>query len=77
MKNNQMLKGYGLHKIVSPHNDESDYINARFFDSTRDMHKSAINTAKPTKERLNRIKKWQSMASRVKTQMFQLVLSER
>ena len=77
MKNNQMLKGYGLHKIVSAHNDESDYINARFFDSQQDMHKSAINTAKPTKERLNRIKKWQSMASRVKTQMFQLVLSER
>ena len=77
MKNNQMLKGYGLHKIVSPQNDGSDYISARFYDSQQDLHKTGISTTKPSKERLNRIKKWQSMASRVKTQMFQLVLSER
>tara|TARA_B100000925_G_C21993676_1_gene467907 strand:+ start:818 stop:1555 length:738 start_codon:yes stop_codon:yes gene_type:complete len=77
MQGNELLKGYGLHKIVSPINDGSDYISARFFDSQQDLHKNNVNTTKPSKDRLNRIKKWNSMASRVKTQMFQLVLSER
>ena len=43
------VKGQGMHKIISPSSDESDYIMASFYDSMDDFYKRRTPTNKPSK----------------------------
>ena len=77
LKKIEFLMGWGLHKIVSPSNDESDYIMASFYDSMDDYYKRRTPTNKPSKSNLDRMKKMSTMREGVRTEILQLVLSER
>ena len=77
LKKNSYVKGWGMHKIVSPSNDESDYIMASFYGSMEDYYKRRTPTNKLSKSRLDRMKKMSTMREGVRTEVLQLVLSER
>jgi hypothetical protein len=77
LKKNSYVKGWGMHKIVSPSNDESDYIMASFYNSMNDYYKRRTPTNKISKSGLDRIKKMSTMREGVRTEILQLVLSER
>ena len=66
-----------MHKIVSPSNDESDYIMASFYDSMNDYYKRRTPTNKISKSGLDRIKKMSTMREGVRTEILHLVLSQR
>lgn len=77
VKKRSYIKGWGVHKIVSPRNDDSDYIIASFYDSMNDYHRRGIKTTKPDKSRIERNKKLSSMRDNVRQEVLELVLSER
>ena len=77
LEKSKFVKGWGVHKIVSPREDNSDYIIASFFDSISDYYKRGINTTKPSKNRIERMKKLNTMRERVRQEVLELVLSER
>ena len=77
VKKSDFVKGWGLHKIVSPDEDESDYIVGSFFDSMNDYYKRGINTSMLDKSRIERMKKLNTMREGVKQEVLELVLSER
>ena len=50
-KKNKLLKGWALHRIVSPHPDSGDdYITANFFDSMSDIYKNSNGVTKLTNQ---------------------------
>ena len=71
------VEGQIMHKIVSPSSDESDYIMATFYNSIKDYYKRRTPTNKLSKSGLDRIKKMSTMREGVRTEILQLVLSER
>ena len=77
LKKNSYVKGWGMHKIVSPSNDESDYIMASFYNSMDDYYKRRTPTNNPSKSRTERLKRMGTMREGVRTEVLQLVLSER
>ena len=77
LKKNSYVKGWGMHKIVSPSNDESDYIMASFYNSMDDYYKRRTPTNNPSKSRTERLKIMGTMREGVRTEVLQLVLSER
>ena len=77
VKKSKFIKSWGIHKIVSPPEDESDYIISSFYDSMDDYYKRGINTTKPNKNRVERMKKLNTMREEVRQEVLELILSER
>lgn len=77
IKKSNFIKSWGVHKIVSPREDDSDYIIASFYSSMDDYYKRRVNTTKPSKSRIERMNKLNSMRDNVRQEVLQLVLSER
>ena len=77
IKKSNFIKSWGVHKIVSPKEDDSDYIIASFYSSMNDYYKRRVNTAKPSKSRIERMNKLNSMREGVRQEVLELVLSER
>lgn len=77
VKKSKFIKSWGVHKIVSPREDKSDYIIASFFDSLDDYYKRGINTPKLDKSRIERMKKLNTMREGVRQEVLELILSER
>lgn len=77
IRKSNFIKSWGVHKIVSPREDDSDYIIASFYSSMDDYYKRRVNTTKPSKSRIERMNKLNSMRDNVRQEVLQLVLSER
>ena len=77
LKKSKFIKSWGVHKIVSPNEDESDYIIASFYDSMEDFYMRGTPTNKPSKSRIERFEKLNTMRESVKVEVLELVLSER
>ena len=76
-RKSKFIKSWGLHKIVSPREDDSDYIIASFYSSMDDYYKRGVITTKPSKSQIERMNKLNSMRDIVRQEVLQLVLSER
>ena len=79
-KANKKVKGWGLHKIVSPRNnniDAASYIVARFFDSISDIYDMMDQTSPMSKTMLSTYKNILSLRKIKRSQVLRLVLSER
>ena len=77
IKKSNFIKSWGVHKIVSPREDDSDYIIASFYSSMNDYYKRGVNTKKPSKSRIKRMNKLSTMREGVRQEVLELVLSER
>lgn len=77
IRKSNFIKSWGVHKIVSPREDDSDYIIASFYSSMNDYYKRGVNTIKPSKSGIERINKLNKMRNVVRQEVLELVLSER
>ena len=77
VKKSKYIKSWGVHKIVSPSEDDSDYIIASFYNSMNDYYSRRIKTAKPNKSGIERMEKLSSMRDYVRQEVLELVLSQR
>tara|TARA_B100001057_G_scaffold102449_1_gene99690 strand:+ start:345 stop:1082 length:738 start_codon:yes stop_codon:yes gene_type:complete len=77
IRKSNFIKSWGVHKIVSPREDDSDYIIASFYSSMNDYYKRGVNTIKPSKSRIERMNKLNKMRDVVRQEVLELVLSER
>ena len=77
VKKSNYIKSWGVHKIVSPSEDDSDYIIASFYNSMNDYYSRRIKTAKPNKSGIERMEKLSTMRDYVRQEVLELVLSER
>jgi hypothetical protein len=77
-KKNKLLKGWALHRIVSPHPDSGDdYITANFFDSISDIYKNSNGVTKLTNQQKANYKEILDLRSMSKVEVFRLMLSVR
>lgn len=77
-KSNPYLKGWALHRIVSPHNEkENDYITANFFESMSDIYKSNNEVSYLSKQQKSSYQKILNIREMTKVEILSLVLSER
>ena len=79
-KSNKIVKGWGLHKIVSPRNNNTEaasYIVARFFDSMPDIYNMMDQTSPMSKTMKATYKNILSLRKIKRSQVLSLVLSER
>ena len=77
-KKNKLLKGWALHRIVSPNPDSGDdYITANFFDSMSDIYKNSNGVTKLTNQQKANYKEILDLRSMSKVEVFRLMLSVR
>ena len=76
----KLVKGWGLHKIVSPSNNNleaSNYVVARFFDSMSDIYNMMDQTNPMSKSMQVTMKNISDLRKIKRSQVLSLVLSER
>ena len=79
-KSNKIVKGWGLHKVVSPSNNNleaSNYVVARFFDSMSDIYNMMDQTNPLSKNMKATMKNIMDLRKIKRSQVLSLVLSER
>ena len=79
-KSNKYLKGWGLHKVITPRNNNlegSDYVVARFFNNMSDIYNMMDQTNPMGKSMKATMKKITNLRTIKRSQVLRLVLSER
>ena len=79
-KSNKLVKGWGLHKVISPSNNNleaSNYVVARFFDSMTDIYNMMDETNQLSKNMKATMKNISGLRKIKRSQVLSLVLSER
>ena len=79
-KSNKLVKGWGLHKVVSPSNNNleaSNYVVARFFNSMSDIYNMMDQTNPLSKNMKATMKNIFDLRKIKRSQVLSLVLSER
>ena len=79
-KSNKVVKGWGLHKVISPSNNNieaSSYIVARFFNSMSDIYNMMDQTNPLSKNMKITMKNISELRQIKRSQVLSLVLSER
>tara|TARA_A100001011_G_scaffold64900_2_gene65664 strand:- start:1214 stop:1972 length:759 start_codon:yes stop_codon:yes gene_type:complete len=79
-KSNKSVKGWGLHKVISPSNNNieaADYVVARFFDSMSDIYNMIDQTNPMSKSMRATMTKITDLRTIKRSQVLRLILSER
>ena len=79
-KSNKLVKGWGLHKVVSPSNNNieaSNYVVARFFNSMSDIFNMMDQTNPISNSMKATLKNMFDLRKIKRSQVLSLVLSER
>ena len=79
-KSNKSVKGWGLHKVVTPRNNNvnaASYVVARFFDNMSDIQNMMDQTNPMSKNMKATMTKMYNLRSIRRSQVLRLILSER
>ena len=77
-KNNPLVKGWGLHKILEPLAEGSpNYITANFFNDMSAVYKNSENTGRPTRQQQSNYSNILKLRKMSRVDVMRLVLAER